>query len=69
MEAAKDTARAHPDFCELIARDQGGWLTHALRAFSVLSAVCWWGAVACPEKATDFWMSTFLLPFLFLYNC
>ncbi|XP_040499794.1 histone-lysine N-methyltransferase EZH2 isoform X11 [Ursus maritimus] len=24
METAKDTACAHPDFCELIARDQGG---------------------------------------------
>lgn len=29
METAKDTACAHPDFCELIARDQGGWFTHA----------------------------------------
>jgi len=27
METTQDTACSHHDFCELIARDQGGWLT------------------------------------------
>lgn len=66
METAKNPACAYPDFCELIARDQGGWWTHALFKLSVHFGFCCWNVGWLLRG--NHWPRMSLVLLLFLFN-